>query len=256
MKSRMIKVTVFATLTVGLLSGCGDSSHHWEILKKDSLELPGKIWQDSKDMVKDPQNLGILLVAGGASGYVRCAHDDEIARHFDRQDSFSRDMTISIGTAGNPGTHFALAGAGYLYGLLTEDEHTRGVSSSLLEALSTTGLMTLGLKTVAQDYTPNDEWGGWPSGHTSSTVTVATVLNEYYGPWLGIPMFGLSGMVMYERMDTGEHWASDVIFGAAIGYTVGRTVAGKERPRLFGMDVLPFIDPASGSSGVALAKRF
>jgi hypothetical protein len=69
-------------------------------------------------------------------------------------------------------------------------------------------------------------------------------------------MFGLSGLVMYERMEDGEHWASDIVFGAAIGYTVGRTVAGKHKAEIFGMQVVPYINPESGSSGLMLAKPF
>ena len=61
---------------------------------------------------------------------------------------------------------------------------------------------------------------------------------------------------MYERMETGEHWASDVVFGATLGYVVGKTVATRYKPQIFDMEVTPFFDPLSGASGLALTKRF
>lgn len=238
------------------VSGCAqNNSRVLDTIKDDALKMPGDLWQDSKDVVSKTENVAILLVAGGASGYVRCDQDDGIEHHFEGHHTFPRDFTIAAGTAGNPGTHFALAGSAYLYGVLAEDSEMHGVGRTLIEALSLTGLTTVGLKLIAQDNSPNGEALAWPSGHTSSTVCLAAVLNEYYGPWVGIPLYALSGLVMYERMETGEHWASDVVFGAALGYTIGTTVAAKHRPTIFDMEVMPYVSP-SGAAGVALVKQF
>ena len=250
-------VVAIIVVMISMGSGCAVSSTEaLTTIKNDLLQLPGDMWSDSKEMVSSNENRAILLIGGGASGYVRWQHDDQIANHFESHTTFSRDFDITVGTAGNPATHFALAGAGYMYGLLNEQPQMKQVSSSLMEALALNGLMTIGLKLVAQDKVPNGEYYGWPSGHTSSTVTLATVMNEYYGPWVGVPLYALSGLVMYERLDNGEHWASDVIFGAALGYVVGSTVAKRYKPEIFGMEVMPYIDPLSGSTGLALMKRF
>jgi hypothetical protein len=258
MKYSIAATLAATTLAMIILNGCSPAQkqEHWNNVKEDFRTLPGDLVQDSKDLVSDKLNVGILLVGGGASGYVRCAHDDRIAEHFEHHHIFDRDMAIGLSVSGNPVTHFAAAGTGYIYGLLAEDDKSRTVSRAMLEALSLTGIMTMGLKVAAQDDGPNGEALAWPSGHTSSSVTVATVLNEFYGPWVGMPMFGLSGLVMYERMEDGEHWASDIVFGAAIGYTVGKTVAGNRKAEIFGMRVLPYINPESGSSGIMLAKQF
>lgn len=253
-KSLVVAIIVF---TISMGSGCAVSSTEaLTTIKDDLLKLPGDMWSDSKEIIARPENVAILVIGGAASGYVRWQHDDQLEDHFETHDTFGRDFDIAVATAGNPATHFALAGAGYMYGLLNEQPQTKKVSSSLMEALALNGLMTMGLKMIAQDKTPNGEYYGWPSGHTSSTVTVATVLNEYYGPWVGVPLYALSGLVMYERMDNGEHWASDVIFGAAMGYVIGSTVAQRYKPEIFGMEVTPYIDPLNGSTGLALVKRF
>ncbi len=247
---------VFFSVLIGGLSGCSANSQALQTMKGDAKEMPKNLWQDTKKLVMDRENAAILLIAGGASGYTRCAHDDKIEDHFEGHHTFPRDFTIAVGASGSPVTHFTLAGTGYLYGVMAENDEMHQVSRSLIEALSLSGLLTSGLKFIAQDDSPNGEKLAWPSGHTSSSITVATVLNEYYGPVVGIPLYALSGLVMYERMENGEHWASDVIFGAAIGYTVGKTVADRYKPEIFGMQVTPFINPESGVTGVALSKEF
>lgn len=247
---------VFFSILIAGLSGCSSHSQTLQTMKADAKELPENLWNDTKKLVTERENIAILLIGGGASGYTRCAHDDKIEDHFEGHHTFPRDFTIGVGSSGSPVTHFALAGTGYLYGVMAENDEMHQVSRSLIEALSLNGILTTGLKFVAQDDSPNGEKLAWPSGHTSSSITVATVLNEYYGPAVGLPLYALSGLVMYERMETGEHWASDVIFGAAIGYTVGKTVADRYKPEIFGMQVTPFINPQSGVTGVALSKEF
>ena len=248
--------TALTALAVSL-GGCAvPGSQVRDNLKEDLLHMPGNFWQDSKMLVTQPRNAAILLIGGAASGYVRYVHDHKIEDYFQGRHTFRRDFNIGVGAAGNPLTHFALAGSGYMYGLVRNDLHTRQVSGSLLEALALDGLITLALKGIARDHCPNDEYYAWPSGHTSSSIAFATVMNEYYGPRIGLPLYALSGFVMYERMETGEHWASDVVFGAALGYVIGKTVADRYKPQIFDMEITPFFSPELGVSGLALKKRF
>jgi len=224
------------------------------VITDDLKQLPGNLWQDSKDYITNKSNIAILVVSGAASGYMRAVHDDEIEDHFENHDTFGRDFTIALGAI--PITELGLTGAGYLTGVLSKNQEMYQVSRSMIEAQALNGIYTMALKLIAQDDSPNGEYYAWPSGHTSISMTFAAVMDEYYGPLVGWPLYALSGFVMYERMETGEHWASDVVFGAAIGFTVGKTVAGKYKPQLFGMDLSPYLDPFSQSTGIALSKRF
>ena len=152
--------------------------------------------------------------------------------------------------------YFALAAGIYAHGLLSDNNTTYDFGKTLTHALVLNGLATVGLKLAAWNHVPNGELFGWPSGHTSSTMTVASVVHEYYGLLPAAPLYALTGLVMYERMITGEHWASDVIFGTALGYVVGHTVAGQHRMQVFGMDVIPYTDPYLGTSGIALIRSW
>ena len=242
-------------ISFGALAGCAVSpGAGLKIMTDDIAGLPADLWQDSKDYVQRPENAIVLIAGGAASGYYSVDEDDRVAKHFEGRHTFPRDLTIAMGMI--PATEAVVAGVGYLHGVYTDQQESRDVWWSVLEAESLQALYWLALKGAANNHSPNGENFAWPSGHTSTAVTFATVLNEYYGPVVGVPLYALSGLVMYERMETKEHWASDVIFGAAIGFTVGRTVAGKHKPEIFGMEVVPYFNPERGSSGIGLAKRF
>lgn len=244
-------------VTVLLLSGCGDRSDRLTaFIHNDLRAVPGNLWRDHNDYIKHNDNIAIMLIGGGASGYVRHAHDDQIDNHFQKKgNTFSRDFTIALGAI--PLAELGLAGTGYVFGALNEDNELYEVSRCMLRAQALNGVYTILFKSLAMDEGPNGGWmPAWPSGHVSISVTFASVLDEFYGPVVGIPLYALSGFVIYERMETRQHWASDVIFGAAIGYTVGKTIASKYRPEVFGMDVMPYINPQSGAIGIALAREF
>jgi len=228
----------------------------WDIAMSDLRDLPRVAWDDAQKVVQKPSNLVILGAAGGLSLWGELDFDNHVDEELRGRHIINHDWTIAVGTAGNPGTHFGVAVAIYTHGLLTENSGSYDFGKTLTQALTLNGLATLGLKLAANNHSPNGEHWAWPSGHTSSTMTVASVVHEYYGIWPAAPLYALTGLVMYERMITGEHWASDVIFGAAIGYVVGHTVAGEHRLQIMGMDVVPYTDPYRGVSGIGLVKAW
>ena len=137
----------------------------------------------------------------------------------------------------------------------SEDIKAYETSKALLNALSINGLTTLALKGLVRTRSPNGDSHGWPSGHTSSTFCLATVMHEAYGPWVGIPLFAFASYVGYERIDARNHDFSDVLSGALIGMAIGHAVMQNHKPKVFGFELVPWLDP-QGSVGVALTKRF
>jgi hypothetical protein len=54
---------------------------------------------------------------------------------------------------------------------------------------------------------------------------------------------------------SGDHWASDVLFGGVLGYIVGHAVAGKHKMlEVGGFRLVPMMD--SNASGLAMVKQF
>lgn len=237
-----------ATVERGPLSGLGVT------LLRDLQEMPGLLWHDTKRVYGDPCNLVFLLAAGGVSGAMRPEVDDDIEDHYERHHTFRGDWPDTFATMGNPITHFALAGAWYLAGQQFQDAKTYEVGKRAVSALTITGVSTVLLKLAACTDSPNGEDWAWPSGHVSSTMALATVLNDAYGPLVGVPMFGITGLVAVERLDDREHSFSDVVFGAALGWVVAETVMKEHRPEIFGGDIVPYADPVNRTAGVAWVK--
>jgi len=71
---------------------------------------------------------------------------------------------------------------------------------------------------------PNGGPRSFPSGHTSATFATAMVLQEHYGWRVGVPFFAAAIYTGASRIVDNRHWASDVMFGAFLGMTSGRTV--------------------------------
>lgn len=223
-------------------------------LKRDMKEMPGEMWSDAKATFTNPWNLALLASMGGASIALRTTGaDDHVDDHYHRHSAFNSCWADTFGALGNPATHFALAGAWYVAGQQMQDAKTFEVGRKMFSALTITGMSTMFLKVCAWDDAPNGEWGAWPSGHVSSTMAVATVLNHAYGPLVGVPMYGLTALVGIERMDDREHWLSDVVFGAALGWVVAETVMKEHRPEIFGGEIIPYVEPAGGA-GIAWFK--
>ena len=230
----------------------------WRSFGRDAKELPLTLWDDTKATFTDKWALIGLGAAAGVGAILDATNSNgSVADHFSEHGSQLNTFWDTVGDAGgNPGTHFAVAGAMYFGSLYAQDVKTYEVSKALINALALNGLTTLALKGIANSESPNGDNFGWPSGHTSSSFCLATVMNEAYGPWVGVPLYGFATFVGYERIDARNHDFNDVISGAIIGIAIGHAVYQNHRPRVLGMDVMPYVDPEKGSVGVALSKAW
>ena len=66
----------------------------------------------------------------------------------------------------------------------------------------------------------------FPSGHAMRSFALAATVAGFYPEkkWVGIVSYSLATLTSAGRVVSKEHWASDVIVGAAIGYFIGRGV--------------------------------
>lgn len=81
----------------------------------------------------------------------------------------------------------------------------------------------------------------FPSGHTSGAFASAAVLHRHYGWKVGAPAFGLASYTAAARVLNNSHFLSDVVFGAVLGITAGRTVTIERGTMRF--DVSPMALP-------------
>ena len=90
--------------------------------------------------------------------------------------------------------------------------------------LLTQGITQLVKHTARRTRPDGSSRSSFPSGHASGTFASATVLQRHYGWKVGIPAFGVASYVAASRLAENKHFLSDVVFGATIGLTAGRTV--------------------------------
>lgn len=80
-----------------------------------------------------------------------------------------------------------------------------------------------------QDYIPRkpgSSFDAFPSGHTATAFSIATVFALEYKDKPAIPIISYSAatLVGISRLTEHEHWASDVFVGALLGYVCGKQV--------------------------------
>lgn len=231
-------------------------------LVSDVFTLPELVLDDMQQVYLRPDNFTALSLAGAASVIMHNnGNDDKIADNFDDNKTLNEFGDRGLDFIGGPGQHFIFTGLWYMLAAANEDEINKQRAFIMLESLSVTGFTTLALKAARNNDTPNGKPWAWPSGHTSSSFTVASVLDEFYGPWVGIPAYGAAGAVAYRMMETGDHWGSDIVFGAVLGYVTGHSIAGKKKAvKVGGFDVLPFFNSEFTDSfsgyGLSLACRY
>jgi hypothetical protein len=214
---------------------------------------------DANEALTKPTNLTALLLAGGISSVMHNTDADKnLNDNFRRHRAFNDTTDKVFDYAGNPGIHLGATGLLLLFSQANRDDLNQERCWTMLSALAITDTVTFGLKGIVNTERPNGGDFAFPSAHTASSFCVASVLDEFYGPQIGVPAYIGACMVGWRMMDTGEHWASDVLFGATIGYIVGHSAAAKHKQlEIAGFKVEPMIDIGNRpSTGIALVKRF
>jgi len=92
----------------------------------------------------------------------------------------------------------------------------------------------------------------FPSGHTSAAFVGASYLHHRYGLEWGLPMYVVAGVIGLERVNVKDHYWSDVIAGAVIGYAAGAFFTARY-PNVW---VAPFADPKERAAGVQVKVRY
>lgn len=94
-------------------------------------------------------------------------------------------------------------------------------------------------------------YDSFPSGHTITAFSIATVLAERERTWVGVVAYSFAGLCGLSRLTQHEHWLSDVVMGAALGVAIGKLVVHNHEKRLA---IYPSI--GSGSAGVSVRLNY
>ena len=121
-------------------------------------------------------------------------------------------------------------------------------------------------------YGPSRSWeffpSGTPSGHTASVFALATLTMDYFDEvWLDVIAYASMAYVSFSVMYHNQHFISDVVWGAPMGYFIGKWVVRnrsskyryengepkrKEASTARFIGVIPWAYPEYGASGLSL----
>jgi membrane-associated phospholipid phosphatase len=144
-------------------------------------------------------------------------------------------ISRDVSWAGKPYTPAGVAAAFYLAGRATRNAKARETGILAFQSLVDTAIVTEALKVVTQRERPNSGFeraeffeGGssFPSGHSSSVWSVATVIAYEYKdhPLVKYGAFAAAAAVSMSRFSGRNHFLSDIVVGSAIGFGIGRYV--------------------------------
>ena len=221
---------------------------------------PSAPLQDSKPRLNS--NLVKLAVAAGALVLV-FPNDRSIMDFVQDHQSNVTEVAAYAGEMFGSELPIAVAGAGYIIGLVMKNQKIKKTSVLLAKSLLITGLIAQGLKRVFHRERPNSlgdnpyEFTGpsfsgdnlsMPSGHTITAFTFATFIAEYTkGKSKIIPVlaYAAAGLGAWSRVHDGAHWASDVIVGALVGHLVTKMIL-KKHTKKSGISISPYMSPTGG----------
>ena len=193
--------------------------------------------------------LAVLAVAGGTAALMPL--DRLEPRYFRSNTSFDRFNAILSGR--NTSIAAAVIPASLLIvGVFRGDAYARNTALLAAEAVIDAEMVTSVMKNISHRLRPaavptnqlgTSTWfrdkgvtlggaGSFPSGHTIAAFSVATVFSHRYRHhrWVPYISYGLAGLVGFSRISLLSHFSSDVLMGAALGYSISRFVVLRTRP--------------------------
>jgi membrane-associated phospholipid phosphatase len=246
-----------------------------EKIKLDSNYFKG-IFSDAGYAITSPLrwdkiDWATASIVAGATG-VLFTLDEEIQEEFqdkDKKGSSRDNLSRAFEPFGNAATTLPALVGFYIYGKYGENVKAERTALLAAESFLVTGLFTSALKTMVGRQRPHSGEGAdifeglstgknsFPSGHTSSAFAIATVMaNEYEEvPFIAPIAYSIATLTGISRLHEDKHWASDIFFGAMLGYFTSKTILklhSNKKGRHF--TIYPRADHRGG--GLVLSTRF
>ena len=147
---------------------------------------------------------GLALGAGAIAPW-----DHTIERHVPGASQALGNVTLLTLIAG-------AASAGFL--APREGRDPSGERWTIAETFAVNSAATFALNVTVRRARPgSDRHSSFPSGHASTAFAAATLIDRNSGHAWGIPAYALAAVTAVSRVESGRHYPSDVLAGAALG---------------------------------------
>jgi membrane-associated phospholipid phosphatase len=199
--------------------------------KKPTRNFASALVHNLRDDIEHlPRQNSVYWLAGGG-GLALAVHpfDDDVNRHF--AGSGTADALWKPGQViGNSLFILGVGGTMYVVGRAKHLDRVQHLAMDEIEAQILAAGLVFGVKETVRRERPERKevqtatGYSFPSGHAAATFAAATVLQQHLGYKAGVPTYLIASYVAMSRLHENVHFASDVVFGAAVGVIVGRTV--------------------------------
>jgi membrane-associated phospholipid phosphatase len=188
---------------------------------------------------------GTLVITG-----VVISMDEPISQpFFDWQTDFADAFGKTGKFLGSPPFQAAFSGAALGIGAIAHNKPLQNFALDNLQAQIFTGGLTFLVKELAHRARPytgegayvwhgpfgegGNDYQSFFSGHSSLAFSTATMVFLHCKKkwWVGLISYATATGVAISRMQTHDHWASDIVLGAAIGSAVSTFVYNQQEKR-------------------------
>lgn len=214
----------------------------------DDVEIVGRDWLAyNMAPLSFSRNDWIIFggVAGGTAGLMFL--DESIqSMTLRNQQSDLYDASIDLAWTGHLIAADIASGLVYLSGLLSRNDELRVTGRMMGQSLIYAGTVALVLRLLTgrrwpaakegafsfDTWPPDNTYHAFPSGHTVVVFALATVLAHQIDSWpVTVLLYGTAVASGLGRIYLDQHWASDILLGAVLGFTTGRFVLSREVER-------------------------
>jgi membrane-associated phospholipid phosphatase len=162
----------------------------------------------------------MFVVAGGVAASHISTMDLRIQKDYGGRRYLGKGSDF-LSTAGTAFILDPLALGFWGLGKLIKNDSMEKTGETLVESILLTEVSVLIIKDAFHRERPDGGQYSFPSGHTARAFTIASVLAVNHGPIAGIPAYAIASLIGFSRFDKDRHYLSDILFGAAIGTTIG-----------------------------------
>jgi membrane-associated phospholipid phosphatase len=198
-----------------------------------------------------PRRNSVYWLAGGAAASFAVHYADNSVNRRLTGSAAADKFFVPGKYIGATEVQIAASLATMVFGSMQDKPRVEHLGMDLLEAQILTEGIVEGAKLAIRRQRPVNPDGSrapgysFPSGHAAVTFASATVLQQHLGWKAAVPTFTVAAYVATSRLHDNRHFLSDVVFGAATGIIVGRSVTWHGRNTY----TIAFLPQPGGVSG-------
>lgn len=221
----------------------------------DSKSDPSNTIPSFKDDITSAYNTGVRLISAPSDFDIKdwitlgsVAALTSAGFFFDKENRefWQRNKTKTLNDISEVGRIYGeisyaaiLSGSLYLGGKIFKSKDVSVTGRMLIEGLLYAGLTTTIIKFTTGRSRPymnegnfnfnffqtTNDYLSFPSGHSTVAFTLSSILSQRINnTYASVGLYSLAFLTLWQRMYSDNHWLSDVILGASIGYFIGKAV--------------------------------